>query len=96
MIRLTYSLFEKPIELCENTVKVIVLENPKAFREFISELKNAFSGIESKVVFSKDYEELTLLKNFELIIDILSFDMNNTKILNKISLLLQETAISPE
>lgn len=96
MIRLAYTLFEGPIELQENTVEVIVLENQKAYREFIFELKNSFQGQESKIVFSKDYDEISVTKGFDLICDALFCDINNKRILAKMVSNLKDIAVSPE
>ncbi len=94
MIRLTYPLFDEPVELAENRVNVIVLENQKRFRGFITELKSAIAGESSELLFSKDYEELSSLKNFDLIADVLSVDANCKKTLGKILSALCVAAVS--
>lgn len=92
MIRLTYSLWDEPIELQENIVNVIVLESPKCFRDFVFEVKKAMRKEESRVLLSKDFEEIVFEKYVHTVLAMNDIDINNKKILTKVYAELNEVA----
>lgn len=94
MIRLACTILEKPIEFYENKVNVLILENQKYFRNFIEELVKSSKNEESCINLSKNYEDISFTKYLDLIIDVLSIDPNNKKVLTKIYDELQAIAIN--
>lgn len=96
MMRLTYPLFDHPIELEENTVNIIVLESPKCFRTFLFEIKELLQKSASKLCLSKDFEELSFDRFIHVVFSLELLDINNRKILGKILSNLKEFAYSEE
>lgn len=92
MIRLYYSLWEKPIELKENIVNIIVLEDPKCFREFVFDLKDAIEKSQSQICLSEDYEEIHFSKHADIIFSPEGINLNSKKVLTKILKELREIA----
>lgn len=83
-MRLTYPLFETPILFSEGKVNVIVIENQRAFFEFVLALSDKENGIESDVILSKNFEEERFDKIADVVTDVVSLDCNNKKVMSKL------------
>ena len=89
MVTFTFPQLEKALEIQENTIQVIVVENPKCMRLFIEELEKKIKAEESTIFLAKDYEEISFNKNVEVIYNPILLDINSKKIINKIIAILK-------
>ncbi|MGF6907548.1 type II-A CRISPR-associated protein Csn2 [Fusobacterium sp. PH5-44] len=83
-MKLIYSNLEKHIVFQENTINEIIIENPNYFYNFIYELKSQINGNPGKFVLSDNNKELNISKEFEIITDFFSIDLNDKKITTKL------------
>lgn len=77
---LAYSKLNLRIEFIENTVNVLVLEDPVQFSEIIYLLKCDEKEVESPFVLSESDKFLQISKEMEIIVDPFSIDFNSKKI----------------
>lgn len=84
MICLAHSKNNMKVDIEEGKTSVLVLENPKAMREFLFELDEQLQGKPGDFVLSVDYEPVAIGKNLVLVKDPLSIDCNEKKILVKL------------
>lgn len=68
----------------ENIATEWIIESPEYFLKFVSELYHQCQGEEGKFVLSEKDKELEISKTTEFINDLLSLDMNNRKLANKV------------
>ncbi len=95
-MRLTYLIFETPVVFEENRVNVVVIENQKAFFEFVMAMADKGNGVESEVVLSKNFEEVKFDRIADVTTDIVSLDCNNKKVVSKLYAKLNEIAFQEE
>lgn len=84
MICLAHAKNNIKIDIEERKTSVLVIENPKAMREFLFELEEQLQGKPGDFVLSADYEPLFIGRNLVLVIDPLNVDCNEKKILTKL------------
>lgn len=95
-MKFVHPLLEKPLELSENSVNVLVIENQKIFSSLITELLEQKSGCDGEFVLSQELKELSIEKNVEIILEPFSLDLNNRRILNRLYAKLSEIAVNEE
>ncbi len=83
-MKLAYYCMEQPIEFIENFINVLIIENPKTYRDFLTMLTNAIEGYDTDLILS-DNKELSIEKYVELILSPFSLEINNKRILNKLN-----------
>lgn len=89
-------LLEKPLEISESTINVLVIESPRCLREFATEFKNLSGNLQSKIAFSKKYEEIQFNKYADVVYNIHDVDLSSKKIQTKIYGTLKELAYSED
>ena len=77
---LAYSKLNLRMEFIENTVNVLVLEDPVQFSEIVYLLKCDEKVLESPFVLSESDKFLQISKEMEIIVDPFSLDFNSRKI----------------
>lgn len=92
----SHYLLEGYIEFHENIVPVMVIEDPKTFGNFISELSTQINGGEGKAILAEDLKVLAFSKEVEIITDPILADINSHKITNKLLTVLREKAMESE
>lgn len=95
-MRLMYPIFETPVVFEENRVNILVIENQKAFFEFVMAISDKGNGAESEVVLSKNFEEIKFDRIADVTTDIVSLDCNNKKLVSKLYAKLNEIAFQEE
>lgn len=93
-MKFAYSEWSQPIVWDETGIPVIVIENQRAFREFLCELHSALEGSLSKCVLSKGDRILDIAKNFDIISEFVNFDINKKPLIGKIITSIENAALS--
>lgn len=83
-MKLVHPNLQCQISFDEEGVCEWIIESPKLFAEYIQELQMQISGNEGHFVLSQEDKELDIAKYAEIILNPLSVDINDRKILNKI------------
>jgi len=95
-MRLSYPIFETPIIFSENIVNILVIENQKAFSDFIFDLIAISEGKNSDVILSKNFEEIKFDKVVDVVTDIANVDCNNKRVISRLYSKLNEIAFYEE
>ena len=95
-MKLMYPIFETPVVFEENRVNILVIENQKAFFEFVMAISDKGNGAESEVILSKNFEEIKFDRIADVTTDIVSLDCNNKKLVSKLYAKLNEIAFQEE
>ena len=95
-MRLMYPIFETPVVFEENRINILVIENQKAFFEFVMAISDKGNGAESEVILSKNFEEIKFDRIADVTTDIVSLDCNNKKLVSKLYAKLNEIAFQEE
>lgn len=85
-----YPLLREPIEFTENTVNVLIIENPRAFREAVRMLMLQSSGESGDYILSEDFVPIEISKHAEVITDIFEINFDSKKITTKLNQLICE------
>lgn len=91
-MRVKYKFLSAPISFENNLIKVLVIENQIIYRNTIIQLYE--DNIDEWFILSKDYKPVEFSKNVKFIDNILSFSMNDKKLMSKINLDLEQFANS--
>lgn len=91
-MRVKYKFLSAPISFENNLIKVLVIENQIIYRNTIIQLYE--DNIDEWFILSKDYKPVEFSKNIKFIDNILSFSMNDKKLMSKINLDLEQFANS--
>lgn len=73
-----------------------IMESPEYFSRYVQELFNQMNGGEGNFVLSSDEKELDISKTMEIIVNPLSVNINDRKIINKLYSELSQTAYDSE
>ena len=92
-MKLVYARYGLQIDMKENRVDTLVIENPFAMVELVSQLWEQSNGGEGDFILSFD-KTLKIEKNMEVILNPFSLDFNNRKITSALYGVLEETANS--
>lgn len=95
-MRMTYPIFETPIIFQENKFNVLIIENQKAFFNFVMAIVDKGNGAESDIVLSRNFEEIRFDKISDVVSDIINLDCNNKKVVSKLYSKLNEIAFQEE
>lgn len=93
-MKLCYPEIEQIFHFSENRITTLVLENPRLFREFITDLYEQSQGYDGKTVLSVNNSPVPFSKNAELFTSFIPFDINSKALLTKIQGILEKTAVS--
>ena len=77
-----------------DAVNTLVIENPKYYYEFISDLYGQSTGFDGKAVISKDGKILEASKYLDLIIQMIPFEINRKSLLNRIGSRIEDCIAS--
>lgn len=83
-MKLAFVDLSRVVTFEENFTSVVVLENPRFFREYINELLRQTGGNEGKFVLSDKDKIISVAKNVEVILEPFSLDLNKRKVLAKL------------
>ncbi len=95
-MKLAYPAIETVFEWPQTTVPVLVVENQGLFRRFLTDVRRAIGGEDTSVVLSIGDKPVGAAKHTELIVDFLSFELNQKFLANKVSAALEQAALSEE
>lgn len=73
-----------------------IIESPEYFSKYVQELFSQINGNEGNFVLSSDEKELDISKMMEIIVNPLSVNINDRKIINKLYSELSQTAFDSE
>lgn len=89
---LAHADINEPICMKEYQVAEWIIESPELFAQYLGELLNQSSGKEGNFVLSDGNKEILLSKSVEIIVDPLSVNINDKKIISKVYSELLEIA----
>lgn len=88
--------FSDPIVFQEGKVNTLVIENPVAYRNFVSDMIDEIDGLLNTFVLSEDGRILEFSKNVCLITDLFRMDSDTKSINNKIlQIITEEVPMTP-
>lgn len=80
-LKLINGELELPIVLSEDYVRLLIVENPNLFWNFINQLNAQINGGEGHFALFSDGKELSIADTIELLYDYYNFDFNDKKML---------------
>lgn len=81
---LSYPILENSIKFEENIIDILVIENPKYYRDFIEQIWKLERDMDSTAFLSVNYEIINFAKTAQVIYFYGDMDFNNRKIIAKI------------
>ena len=93
-MKLVTTLFDGEIDVNENAVTSLVIENQNAFRNFIQSMYDQVNGGEGDIILSEEASVLKMSKIVDLVVSPVPFNLNEKRIVNKISSMLAKEALS--
>ena len=95
-MKIAYYLWEKPIELTECRINILVIENPKALVGIIDDILKQTRGENGELIMSDNGEILDMSKELDFVANIFDMNINDRKILNKVYGKLNDIAYSSD
>lgn len=96
-MRSSYPIFETPIIFEEDEVSILVIENQKAFSEFVRAIFFKAQGAdEPAVTLFKNLDEVKFDKLADVVTDIINIDCNNKKAISRLYNKLNEVAFQED
>ncbi len=95
-MKLVHPDWNHQIILDDGASSMISFENPEIFRKYFLELQSQIQGEDGKFVLSQDSEELSFSSNLLLIPSVLSIDMGDKRVQNRLQSLLKAAVISDD
>ena len=92
-IVLTHIHLETPIVISEDSVKLLIVENPSEFYKMVCDLNSQFDGEEGDFVFSANCQIIPARKCGAIISNLFNFELNDKKILNLLYKKLESVAL---
>lgn len=89
---LSYEYLNDTVELSNGKIPVFVIENKKIFRQALRSFLD--DTVEELFTFSQDFKPFDFNKRGFFISNVIDLDFQNKKLLNKINLLMQQTAVN--
>lgn len=83
-MKFIYSQYQLEIDVKEEQITVLTIENPKAYRDILSDLWNQIEGQEGEIILSENEKVKKLAKEAELIFNLFDLDCNNKKVITKL------------
>ena len=93
-MKLVTTLFDGEIDVNENAVTSLVIENQNAFRNFIQSMYDQVNGGDGDLILSEEASVLKMSKIVDLVVSPVPFNLNEKRIVNKISSMLVKEALS--
>ena len=95
-MKIMMPIFSRPLEFSELQIPVIVIENKKVFYDIVSDVHNQIEGISGDVILSDRGVSIDFEKKAKIIIDTLSLDCNERKIVSSLQKSFAELAAKDE
>lgn len=95
-MKLVHPDFFCQIELQENSIPILVLEDPTCFLKYVSDLVCQSKGKEGKWIISEEGKPLSFIKNCDVIIDPFSLDINQKKLITGLYAKLEKEVFNTE
>ncbi len=95
-MKLVSDLFQGEISIDEGRINTLVIENRRLMRELLQELYSEVSGAGGKVTLSDDSGIIKISKNVELITDFIPFEINDKKLITKLTSMLEQEAVNTD
>ena len=95
-MKLIHPDWNHQIILDDGASSMISFENPEIFRKYFLELQSQIQGEDGKFVLSQDSEELSFSSNLLLIPSVLSIDMGDKRVQNRLQSTLKAAVISDD
>lgn len=95
-MKLVHPDWNHQIILDDGASSMISFENPEIFRKYFLELQSQIQGEDGKFVLSQDSEELSFSSNILLIPSVLSIDMGDKRVQNRLQSTLKAAVISDD
>ena len=92
-IVLTHIHLETPIVISEDSVKLLIVENPSEFYKMVCDFNSQFDGGDGDFVFSANGEIVAAQKCGAIIPNLFDFDLNDKKVLNLLYKKLESVAL---
>lgn len=89
---LSYEYLNDTVKLSNGKIPVLVIENKKIFRQALRSFLD--DTVEELFTFSQDFKPFDFNKRGFFISNVIDLDFQNKKLLNKINLLMQQTAVN--
>ena len=96
MIKIVDTRFGIDIDIKQGYVCSLVIEHPKVFCDFVSDIHGQLCGEKGSVVLSENYVPLDIKKSADVITQLVPFTVNRKELLGKIYSKLNETAVNDE
>ena len=81
-IQLAHVHLETQITISDDSVQLLIVENPTEFYNMVSDLDGQFDGQEGQFVFSVEGQIVSAHKKGAIVSDLFHFDLNDKKLLN--------------
>ena len=92
-IVLTHVHIETPIVITEESVQLLIVENPSEFYNMVLDLDRLFDGEDGTFVFSSNGQIISPQKYGVMISDLFHFDLNDKKVVNLLYKKLESVAL---
>ena len=90
-MRLVHPLLSAPIHWAENQIPVLIMEDPRIFREMVFDLSMQAVGEDGPFVLSLNYEPLECTEHLQVIRDYVSLPLDDRKLQSRFQAVLHET-----
>ncbi|NLE24387.1 MAG: type II-A CRISPR-associated protein Csn2 [Clostridiaceae bacterium] len=95
-MKLVHSDVQYVINFEENSINVIVIEDPTVFTQWIVEFLGQASGLDGKFVLSENSKEIKISQAVEVITDPFGMQINSRKVLSKLYTEMESDATDAE
>jgi len=95
-MKLVYPFINAHFDMGESSIPILVIENPKHFYKYLSEISEQINGLEGRFTLSEKDKILSLNKYAELIEKFIGFEINRKSLLSKLYNKLGEHAVSED
>lgn len=96
LICVSHPNLEENIIISEDSVSLLIVENPSQFYKFVIDIKRQLNGEDGEFCFSKNGQILKLEKIGDFVCDYYNFDINDKKIINLLYKKLEKISVETE
>ncbi|MDO5022896.1 MAG: type II-A CRISPR-associated protein Csn2 [Eubacteriales bacterium] len=93
-MKLAHKDFKFIVDFSNGNCPVIVIENSKFFRQYVSEMYEQYSGVDGHFVMSLNWEPIPISKNIFMVTDVFNMTLNGRKQINMLIKKLEEISLS--
>ena len=93
-MKLTSPMLPTTIEIQNETATVLVIENKALFLRLLQTIYDSVSGTDADVIFSQDNSILKTSTSVELITSMIPFELNEKRLMTKITQLLEQESLN--